>query len=207
MSYKYSDQNDLIQNQRALAELVGQINDQFTRIRDDGFADKFDAELKKLQADLNKLVTDCTNITNTHATEMSTTITNIENRISTLSSRLNDIMATLLNLDNNSVVSLNELVGRFSSLETLLYGEHDENGHFKPETGMRYRFDEVEKRVPSIVIHPEEDHVFTSEEQALMVDGVLYGRITDQVRDIEVGAAVKISPYLQGVIRETGKEG
>lgn len=206
MSLQYKDQNDLIQNQRALAELVGQINDQFTRIRDEGFAEKFDNDLKKLQADLDKLVTDCMNTTTDHANDTNNVISNMETRIDTLSSRLNDIMATLLNLDNNSVVSLNELVGRFSSLETLLYGEHDENGYFKPETGISYRFDEVEKRVPSIVIHPEEDHAFTSEEQQLMVDGVLYGRITDQVRDIEVGAAVKISPYLQGVIRETGKE-
>ena len=56
---QYKDQNDLIQNQRALAELVGQINDQFTRIRDEGFAEKFDNDLKKLQADLDKLVLSC----------------------------------------------------------------------------------------------------------------------------------------------------
>ena len=55
---------------------------------------------------------------------------------------------------------------------------------------------DLEARTPTIQIAEEGMEVPIENR----LDGVLYGKVTDEVRDIEKGQAIYISPSLQGVV-------
>lgn len=201
MSLGYNDLNDLIQNQRALAELVHDIKDHYDEFQKDiEFARAVDAKIQQLN------------------TQMTTTLNNFEARISDNDIRIRNMVNQLqkdaqdlkdwidtwkaefvIDADGHPT-QVSELLKAIVNVQDLIL-----SGQLRPDgtrtdsmAGLENRLRVLESKSPPLVIYPDgEDNDIPITRR---LPGVLYGRITNQVTDIESGQVIKISPYLQGVI-------
>lgn len=216
MSLGYNDLNDLIQNQRALAELVYNIREHYDEFEEDA---EFVKEVNEKIQELNQSMTDKMDVFNSRMSDlddqMQAMMTQLQNDAQDLKDQTKMWMDALQVDSDNNPKSLTKLVGDIDYLTGLITdGFELTNGeHTGGLESMHNRLTELEKRNPSLVLwsqdvdapsdkrHPNaiyaEDIPLTER-----VEGVLYGRITNQVTDIESGQVIKISPYLQGVVTD-----
>lgn len=194
MAFQYKDTNDLIQNQRALAELVGVINEKFDL--DEGIANTLTAKLNDLQASVDAYIASCNSSTNTHRESIQRDINTLNSQLADLKTECARLLSTCTTLGTDDQ---DLLLGTITFIASEIRGYNDEHNVY--HEGIRSIVDRIDARFPTIQIF---------EQGAVPVEAdrypeVLYGEITTEVKDFEAGSEVRISPYLQGVIRELGK--
>ena len=214
MAFQYKDTNDLIQNQRALAELVGLINEKFDLSED--IAKELTDKLNALQTSVDAYIAACNKNVSDHTTDMQDELDTLTNRIKDMETWINSLGNIIVNPSEpaKEQETLGQLLGQISYLVGLLEGYKSEStGEWVD--GWIPRVDRMEKRFPTIQIF-ENDIARDSNGNQIHAAGcatpiadrypeVLYGVKTEVVPDYKEGTNVKISPYLQGVIREMGK--
>lgn len=195
MSLGYSDLQDLIQNQRALAEMVNQIKSKYDEFEIDiDFAKELDGKLHEMNATLTTTLSNFdTRIADSDA-RMKKALQDAKDTADTLASYVNTLQ---LNSDEGPV-TIQHLVSVIEVMTTLVYkGVEQPDGTW---TGgledLWARLEALEEKSPPLVIMRDGEDIPVEDR----VDGVLYGRVTSEVTDIESGQVIKISPYLQGVV-------
>mgnify|MGYP001061725779 FL=1 len=203
MARFYDDANDLIQNQRALAELVGIINERYDL--DENVANEITTRLNKLKEDVDKFIADCNANTETHAATTKSRLDELNNQLTAALNKLHEIAEkyVVLDPDEAGIYTIEMFVTIASSVQTEILGYTADDG-VTHVPGLKEKVAALEKKVPSIVIFEENDPRLT-DPMFVREDNVLYGVITDQVRNIETGANLRISPFLQGVVRDVGE--
>ena len=195
----YNDLLDLIQNQRALAELVATIKTDYqTVINDVEFAKDLDSRLQNLNASMQTVLDNFDKRIAESDTKMKEALTQVTNNANSLKQQAQEMVDTLT---VNGTQSFSLLEAEMRQILDIVKGTGDliDNDGNK-ENGMidiLNRVEELERRDPSIQIAAEGTEVLLVDR----LDGVLYGKITDEVRDIEKGQASYISPSLQGVVQ------
>lgn len=197
MSLGYNDLNDLIQNQRALAELVHGIKEHYDEMKSDiEYVREVDQKIQQLNADMTETM-------DRFSESMSELDGRMKDELAKLkveAQKVKDMLTVLVNDADGNPRHLETLINEVAHLIDLVA-----RGVLKPDgtyTGgmedLDNRLIELEKRSPAIVIYEdgEENDIPVSDR----VSGVLYGRKTNKVTDIQSGQAIKISPYLQGVV-------
>lgn len=178
----YNDLYDLIQNQRILAEQVWGINADYEKIKEDiEFA-------KTLETRINEL-----------DTTLTTTLAEFDQKISQsddeFKKSVEDLKAVADELKKNAE-SFANIATSTQDFAVLL----DELYYIK---SFRTSWDDVMARIAELelqcnsIIIMEKGHEVPVEERR---DHILYGKITDELRDFELGLGLKLSPFLQGVI-------
>lgn len=198
MTLGYNDLNDLIQNQRALAELVNKIKDQYDLVQDDiNFARELDTRINTLSKSMETVLKDFDTRIAESDQQMVKALEEVKKNAQELKDAADKWVSTL-EATGDGAYTVQRLVGHISSLHTLVeQGIQDEHGNWTGGLKELYeRLAIVESKTPSIKIMPEGTDVAMEDR----LEGVLYGRITDQVTDNGVNQALRISPYLQGII-------
>lgn len=217
MAYNYDDSKDLIQNQRAMAELTSQIIEKFDLTGD--VATTLTNNLAALQTSVDNYINACNSSVSTHQTDVNRSIVDMNNKIKALQDTVNTwVLPPGSTAGQSNEAIFNKMYTDVNGLVATVFDRTLEDGVTVAQ-GLARRFEEIEKRFPGIQI-PEKVGEYGAVTDAaeksptygkLVVplekryDKVLYGCITDQVRDLEDGAALRLSPYLQGVIRDLGK--
>lgn len=213
MSLGYNDLNDLIQNQRALAELVYSIREHYDEFEEDA---DFVREVNEKIQELNQSMTDKMDIFNGRMSDlddqMQAMMLKLQNDAKDLKEWIDGWKAEFVIDANGHPTQVEEIMSAIINIQDRVLNGKDNDASTSMD-GMNDRLKELEKRNPSLVLwsqdidtpsdkrHPNaiyaEDIPITER-----VNGVLYGRITNQVTDIESGQVIKISPYLQGVVTD-----
>lgn len=203
MSLSYNDLNDLIQNQRALAELVNDIKEHYDAFQTDiEFARSVDAKIQQLNTDMTATMDRFSGQMADLDTRMQTMLTQLQADAQTMKDTINEWMSALQIDAEGHPAQVSKLVGDIVYLTNLVLKgvelpDHTWTGGMED---LNERLKALEARNPSLVIYedgPENDIPITER-----LSGVLYGRKTNQVTDIQSGQVIKISPYMQGVIVE-----
>lgn len=199
MTYIYNDLQDLIQNQRALAELVHSVNDKYNIVLDDiNFAKDLETRINSLNESMQTILNDFDTRIAESDERMETALRAVETNAQELKDAAEQWVNTL-NATSDGQYTVQSLYNAIANLNTLV-----SKGIYDDETSqwsggleeLYTRLATLEKKTPGIVIMeygtniPEENRI----------EDVLYGKITNKVSDIGAGQTVKISPYLQGVI-------
>lgn len=199
MSKGYNDLNDLIQNQRALAELVHEINGKYILLQTDmEYAKELDGRLKNLNDEMTKVLDDFDERISASDTAMKEALEELQTNAAELKESTKKWVDALQVDSDGDPTQISKLVEDIVYLTNLVFkGTEKSPGVW---TGglrdLESRIETLESKSPSLVIMEENEEIPIEER----VKGVLYGRKTSQVTDIESGQAIKISPYLQGVI-------
>ena len=195
----YNDLLDLIQNQRVLAEFVAKINaDYQTVINDVEFARELDSRIQNLNTSMQTVLDNFDRRISESDLEMREALIQVTTNAEALKTQAQQIVDTLT---VNGTQSFSLLEAEMRQILDIVKGTGDfihSNGNKK--NGMvdiLNRVVDLEARTPTIQIAEEGTEVSISDR----LDGVLYGKITDEVRDIEKGQAIYISPSLQGVVQ------
>lgn len=203
MSLAYDDLQDLIQNQRALAELVQKVKDQYDVVVDDiNFAKELETRIDALNTSMESVLNDFDERIAESDTKMEEALELVKANAQELKDSTEAWVNTLKATDGsgNSIGTIQQLVSAIETMTTLVYQGVYDTTTGKYCGGIEELYDRVktlETKVPTVLIMKEGMEV--SEEDR--IEDVLYGKITNEVRDIEAGQAIKISPYLQGIVQ------
>lgn len=195
----YNDLLDLIQNQRALAELVAKIKTDYQTVIDDvEFAKDLDTRLQELNESMQNVLDNFDRRIAESDSRMQEALDEVTENAETLKRKAQEIVDTLT---VNGTQSFSLLEAEMRQILDIVKGTGDyidDDGN--KENGMidiLNRVKSLEERDPSIQIAAEGTEIPIEDR----LEGVLYGKITDEVRDIEKGQAIYISPSLQGVVQ------
>ena len=199
MSLGYNDLQDLIQNQRALAELVNLVKAEYDIVLEDiDFAKELEKRIDNLNTSMETILTDFDERIAASDERMEEALKAVETNAQELKDAAEQWVSTL-EATADGQYTVQSLYNHISQLQTLVSkGIYDEET--KTWSGgleeLYKRLADLEERTPSIVITEEGTTILLADR----LEGVLYGTITETVRDIGSGQTVKISPSLQGVI-------
>lgn len=195
----YNDLMDLIQNQRALAELVAKIKMDYNDVMDDmDFARNLDTRIKNLNTSMQTVLDDFDNRIAQSDEDMKAALQEVKTNAENLKTQAQEMVDTLT---VNGTTSFALLTSTMMELFNIVKGtgEYIDNDANK-ENGMidiLHRVESLEARTPTIQIAPDGEVIPVIDR----LEGVLYGKITQELRDIGKYAALKLSPSLQGVIQ------
>lgn len=225
MAFSYNDLNDLIQNQRALAELVGEIKANYDAFQTDiNYVREVDARIQQLNSEM-------TTIMNNFSTQMSNLDGRMTNMLAELQASKDNLEAELnrcyeaLKFDaTKNPASLDKLIDDIAYLHNRIargvlkdpsLDPNDPNSYTGGMDNLLDRIKGLERKSPPIVLYDTTENVPDDKKKSYIhygdipvtdrVEGQFYGRVTNQVTDIESGQVIKISPYLQGVV--VGEDG
>lgn len=197
----YDDLKDLIQNQRALAELVAKMKADYDTVKNDM---DFAREVNDKINDLNNSMQTVLDNYNRRITESEDAAKNMIASVTNNAEQLKNEAEEIVNtLQVNGTYSFTLLNDNISALTTLVRGSGDylegdtQGNRTNGMVDLLNRVQTLEAKTPSIQIADEGTEILLTDR----LDGVLYGKITDEVRDIEKGQTIKISPSLQGVVQ------
>lgn len=195
----YNDLLDLIQNQRALAELVAKVKTDYqTVINDVAFARDLDSRIQNLNTSMQTVLDNFDRRIAESDTNMKNALTQVTNNANALKQQAQDMVNTLT---VNGTQSFSLLEAEMRQILDIVKGTGDLiDAQGNKKDGMidiLHRVETLEARDPSIKIAAEGTEIPLVDR----LDGILYGKVTDEVRDIEKGQAIYISPSLQGVVQ------
>ena len=199
MSLTYNDLQDLIQNQRALAEMIHSVNEKYDVVLEDiEFAKELETRINSLNESMQTVLDDFDSRIAESDERMEEALRTVETNAQQLKDAAEQWVNTL-NATSGGTYTVESLYHHISKLETLVSkGIYDEET--KDWSGglveLYERLETIERKTPGIVIMEMGTNVPLTERE----EGVLYGKLTNEVTDIGTGQSVRISPYLQGVI-------
>lgn len=199
MSLSYNDLQDLIQNQRALAEMVHAVNEKYNIVLEDiEFAKELETRIGSLNESMQAILDDFDARIAESDERMEEALKTVEANAKELKDAAERWVSTL-EATSDGEYTVQSLYDHISKLNTLVSkGIYDEET--KEWSGglveLYERLEAVERKTPGIVIMEYGTDILEKDRE----EGVLYGKLTNEVTDIGTGQAVKISPYLQGVI-------
>lgn len=201
MSIGYNDLNDLIQNQRALAELVYGIKSHYDEFQSDiEYAKEVDAKIQQLSKEMTDTLDAFEIKISDGSDKINSMVKQLQDDAKALKEWIDDWKDTfVIDADGHPTQVAELLKGIVNVQNLILSGELRADGtRTDSMAGLEDRLRVLEAKSPPLVIYPdgEENDIPITDR----LPGVLYGRITNEVTDIESGQVIKISPYLQGVV-------
>lgn len=179
----YDDLHDLIQNQRALAQMVYGIDVDYKKIEEDiEHVKDIEQRISDLDANLSAKLT--------HYDQQ------FDQSDQAIRENLEAVrqMADELKENAEHFATVASSTRDFAELLDELYYIKS----FRTEwSDTMERLDEIEIQCNSIILMEPGNEIPVSERR----ENVYYGKITDEVRDVMAGQAIKLGPNLQGVVQ------
>ena len=179
----YDDLQDLIQNQRALAQMVYGIDVDYTKIEEDiAYVKEIEQRIAMLDANLTAKLEH-------YDQQFDQSDQAIRENLETVRQ-----MAEELKINAEHFANVASSTRDFAELLDELYYIKS----FRTEwADTMDRIDQLEIQCHSIILMEPGNEIPVSERRP----NVYYGKITDEVRDVMAGQAIRLGPNLQGVVQ------